>query len=116
MFSKIIDLSETPMRFVSGVSLYPRLLGIMVAFSLMGCFGGPVLSNPFYKFYEKASAIDNFDDRDVFLKSLSDIEICEVVVLSEELDALHTRSKRCRTQRQSRLIRCRRLYLNDVSV
>tara|TARA_B100000963_G_C22318046_1_gene533052 strand:- start:340 stop:573 length:234 start_codon:yes stop_codon:yes gene_type:complete len=56
----------------------------------MGCFGGPELSNPFYEVYEKASAIDNFDDRDVFLKSLSDIEICEVVVLSRRTPALHT--------------------------
>lgn len=77
------------MRFASGVSRYPKLVGIMLVFNLMGCFGGPELSNPFYKYYEKASAIDDFDDRDVFLKSLSDSEICEVVVLSRRTPSLY---------------------------
>ena len=77
------------MRFASGASLYPILLGIMLAPSLMGCFVAPELSNPFYKYYEKAAATENFDDRDLFLKSLSDTEICEVVVLARRTPALY---------------------------
>ena len=71
------------MRFASGINLYPKLLGIILALSFMGCFRAPEISNPFYELYETASAIDDFDDRDRFLKSLSDTEICEVVVLSK---------------------------------
>ena len=77
------------MRFANGTSFYPKLLGVMLALSLMGCFGAPELSNPFYKYYEKASALNNFDDRDLFLKSLSDTEICEVVVLSRKAPTLY---------------------------
>ena len=82
------------MRFASRLSLYPKLLGIMLALNLMGCFGGAEVSNPFYKYYEKASTIVNFDDRDVFLKSLSDSEICEVVVLSRRDPALYIHAAR----------------------
>ena len=77
------------MSFTSGSGHYPKLLGIMLALSMMGCSGAPKLSNPFYKYYEKASAMDNFDDRDLFLKSLSDVEICEVVVLSRKTPTLY---------------------------
>lgn len=77
------------MRFANGVNPYPKLLSMMLALSLMGCSGTPELSNPFYKYYEKAFAIDNFNDRDVFLKSLSHIEICEVVVLSRRTPTLY---------------------------
>ena len=77
------------MKFTSVANLYPKLLGIIPALSLMGCFAAPEVANPFYKYYEKASAIDNFDDRDLFLKSLSDIEICEVVVLSRTNPTLY---------------------------
>ncbi|MGB2249712.1 MAG: hypothetical protein ACPH50_02570 [Candidatus Puniceispirillaceae bacterium] len=82
------------MSFTSGSGHYPKLLGIMLALSMMGCSGGPQLSNPFYKYYEKASAMDNFDDRDLFLKSLSDVEICEVVVLSRKTPKLYLHAAR----------------------
>ena len=77
------------MRFAGQISLYPKLLGIILALNLMGCFRAPEISNPFYKYYEKASAMDDFDDRDLFLKSLSDTEICEVVVLSKKNPTLY---------------------------
>ena len=77
------------MRIASGVNPYTKLLGMMLALSLLGCFGAHEVSNPFYKYYEKASAIDNFNDRDIFLKSLSSIEICEVVVLSRRNPTLY---------------------------
>ena len=48
------------MRFTSGVGLYLKVLGIMLALTMTGCFGAPELSNPFYKYYKKSLCYGQF--------------------------------------------------------
>ena len=72
------------MKFTSGMSLWPISICVMLVLGLTGCFGAPERLNPMYEQYEKALNIDDFGERDSFLKSLSALEICEVVILSRK--------------------------------
>ena len=80
------------MRFTNGTAILPIPMFVMLALILTACFGAPERLNPMYKYYEKASKIDDFDERDTFLKSLSASEICEVVVLSRKNPILNRHS------------------------